>query len=199
MPHIHLGHKSPICHLVAIRRLIRVSYTHDLSLAHDYDTISTILSDPIERQKRFKWRYRLDWREPERILHTLSKWKAGFSYWLLFQGGVEDQLRKEFQAFHKGAARRQGLTVLQRCEQRMREDPDAPRPNSRLWKQKAMERLAGRHDKAYKSGSFDVSLFILTTLLDIVVVKLTMQIIIMVILGSVGCCSAADIWHWAGL
>jgi hypothetical protein len=175
-----------------------VSYTHDLSLAHDYDTISMILSDPTERQKRFKWRYRLEWREPERILHTLSKWKGGFSYWLLFQGGVEDQLRKEFQAFQKGAAHRQGLTVLQRCEQEMREKPDAPRPNSRLWKQNAMKKLAAKHEKSYKSGAFEVSIFIVTILLDIVAVDLTIQVIL-VFLGSVGRCSAANLWYWTGL
>lgn len=162
--------------MVAIRKLVRVSYTHDLSLAHDYDTISTILSDPIERQKRFKWRYRLEWREPERILHTLSKWKSGFSYWLLFQGDVEDQLRKEFQAFQKGAAHRQGLTVLQRCEQDMRENPDGPRPNSRIWKQKAMERLAAKHEKEYKRGVYEVRMFIVTILFDIVALKLTIQV-----------------------
>lgn len=145
---------------MAIRKLVRMSYTHNISLASDYDTISTILSDPIERRTRFKWRYRLEWREPERILQTLSKWKSGLSYWLLFQGGVEDQLRKEFQATQKGAAHRQELTVLQRCEQQMQKDPDVPSPNSRLWKQKAMEKLAASHEKDYTSGgAFEVSIF----------------------------------------
>jgi hypothetical protein len=90
---------------------------------------------------------------------------------------VEDQLRKEFQAFQKGAAHRQGLTVLQRCEQEMRENPDAPRPNNRLWKQKAMEKLAAKHEKEYKSGSFEVSMFLVTKLLDIVAPRLTVQVV----------------------
>jgi hypothetical protein len=163
--------------LVAIRKLVRISYTHDISLASDYDTISTIISDSVERQKRFKWRYRLEWREPERILQTLSKWKGGFSYWLLFQGGVQDQLRKEFQATQKGAAHREGLTVLQRCEQEVQNNPDAPRPNSRLWKQKAMEKLAARHEKDYKSGgAFDVSMFMDTIPFYLVAPRLTINL-----------------------
>lgn len=113
------------------------------------------LNDPVERQKRFKWRYRLEWREPERIMETLSKWKGGFSYWLLFEGGVEDQLRKEFRAKQKNAAYRQGLTVLQRVEQEMKENPDAPKPDRTKWKEQAMEKEALKHEADYKSGTYE--------------------------------------------
>lgn len=146
---------SPIGHLVAFRKLFRVSYTHDISLANDYNTINAILNDPVECQERFKWRYRLEWREPERIMETISRWKGGFSYWLLFQGGVEDQLRKEFQATQKSAAHREGLTVLQRVKQEMKDNPDAPRLDSTKWKENAMKNLAEKHEADYKSGKFE--------------------------------------------
>jgi len=146
---------SPIGHLAAVRKLFRINYTHDISLANDNDTITAILNNPVERQERFKWRYRLEWREPERIMETLSKWKGGFSYWLLFEGGVEDQLRKEFQANQKSAAYRQGSSVFQRVEQEMKANPDAPRPDSTRWKAQAMETLAAKHENDYNSGTFE--------------------------------------------
>lgn len=141
--------------MVAVRKLVRISYTHDISLSNDYDTINAIVNDPIERQERFKWRYRLEWREPERIMETLSKWKGGFSYWLLFEGGVEDQLRKEFQQNQKSAAYREGLTVLQRVEQEMKDNPGAPRQDSTKWKENAMKKLAAKHEADYKSKEFE--------------------------------------------
>ena len=141
--------------MIAVCKLFRVCYVHDISLSNDNDTITAILNDPIERQNRFKWRYRLHWREPERILVTLSNWKGGFWYWLLFVGGVEDQLRKEFQKNQKTAAHREGLTVLQRVKREMEENPDAPRQDSTRWKTNAMEKLAAKHKADYESGTFD--------------------------------------------
>lgn len=141
--------------MIAVCKLFRINYTHNISLANDYDTINAYLNDPLERQERFKWRYRLEWREPERILETISQWKGGFSYWLLFEGSVEDQLRKEFQESQQRTAYREGLTVLQRVEKDMKDNPDRPRPDSTKWKQQAMEKLAAQHEKDYKSGSFE--------------------------------------------
>ena len=188
---------SPLCHLIAVRKLFRVSYTHDVSLANDYETISTILSDPVERQKRFQWRYRLEWREPQRIMQTLSDWKGGLSYWVLFQGGVEDQLRKEFQASQQGAARRQGLTVLQRCEQELRDKPDAPRPDSRGWKAKAMASLAEKHEKDYQRGIYEVSKC--SCHVGAILTLHSSQCFVPFLTGSTGRRGAADFWYRFGL
>lgn len=146
---------GPLCHLLAVRKLFRFAYTHDISLANDFETVASILSDPVEMKKRLKHRYRLEWRKPERIFQTFSNWKSGFSYWLLFEGGVEDQLRKDFQANNRGEAHRQGLTVLQRVEQDQKDNPDSPRPSSTKWKARAMKKLAAKHERDYKKGTFD--------------------------------------------
>jgi hypothetical protein len=146
---------GPIGHLIAVCKLVRICYIHDISLSNDNGTISAILNDPIECQNRFKWRYRLEWREPERILVTLSEWKGAFLYWLLFDGGVEDQLRKEFQQNQKSAAYREGLTVLQRVQKEVEENPDAPRQDSTQWKTNAMEKIAAKHKADYESGKFE--------------------------------------------
>jgi hypothetical protein len=117
--------------------------------------MAAILSNPKETERRFQYRYRLEWREPERLSQTLSNWKGGLSYWLLFEGGVEDQLRKEFQANQKGEAYKRGLSVLQRCQEDMKKNPTSPQPNQSEWKKEAMERIAAKHEADYNSGKLD--------------------------------------------
>lgn len=68
-------------------------------------------------------------------------------------------MRKEFQRNQKTAAHREGLTVLQRVEKKLKANPDAPRRDSTRWKTNAMEKTAAKHKADYESGgAFEDSL-----------------------------------------
>jgi len=149
---------APFCHLLAFRKLLRVMYTHDVSLNLEPDQFKATVNDPDEREKRFQWRYRLAWREPKRIRTTVQEWRKGFWYWFFFSNGVQDKLRREFQSKRKSEAERQGLTIWQRLAEDQRNNPDAPPPDRTLWKKQAMDRLSQKHQRDYDRKTFDVSI-----------------------------------------
>ena len=65
---------------------------HDMSLATN---VREVLSNPQEVESRYKWRYRLRWREPERIQSIMEKTAGNWFYWLVIAGSVEDKLERE--------------------------------------------------------------------------------------------------------
>jgi hypothetical protein len=147
---------GPLCHVLAVRKNVRVMHTHDLSLALDTDQFQEMIEDLDEQRRRYQWRYRLAWREPKRIRTTLQEWRTGFWYWFFFTGGVQDKLRREVESNRKSQAESRGLTVWQRIAEDIKKSPDAPVPDRTLWKQQAMDRLARKHQKDYDRKKFEV-------------------------------------------
>jgi hypothetical protein len=154
---------GPLCHVLAVRKNVRVMHTHDLSLALDTDLFQEKMEDPDEQKRRYQWRYRLAWREPKRIRTTLQEWRTGFWYWFFFTGGVQDKLRREVERNRKSQAESRGLTVWQRIAEDRKKNPDAPVPDRTLWKQQAMDRLARKHQKDYDRKKFEVSRMLCAT------------------------------------
>ena len=147
---------GPVCHLLAMQKLIHISYSHNTSLAIKSDQFdkTTLLPNGDES---WKWRYKLRWREPQRVHTTLRKWWDDFWYVLFFRGSVDEKLRQDQQRrLRENGAKARGLTVLQKVAA---EDPLMnPSGNDRTqWKIKAMERIAQKHQEDYSIGSFDVS------------------------------------------
>jgi hypothetical protein len=157
---------APMCHLVAAARLCRIQYTHDLSLANTSD-------EPTESQQaalrqgqgqlteRFQWRYRMNWREPQRIRTTLREYRRRLSYWFFFAGSVQEKLRRHQQDARRqgggggGEVKRRGLTVAQRIKQDLGIAATSSLITDRTkWKPQAMERLAKLHEQSYQDGSF---------------------------------------------
>lgn len=148
---------GPLCHVLAVRKIVRVMHTHDLSLALDTEQFQEKMENPDEQKRRYQWRYRLAWREPKRIRTTLKELRKGFWYWFFFTGGVQDKLRRDFVSNRKSQAEQRGLTVLQRIAEDRKKNPDAPVPDRTMWKQQAMDRLARKHQKDYDRKKFEVS------------------------------------------
>jgi len=140
---------GPLAHLMAIKRLFRVQKTHDISLATERETLRSILSNAKEMSKRTKWRYRLNWREPQRLTDTIPTILDNAVYRLFFQGTVPDKLMKESQA----TIRR---SVFDECNNRIastERGKNVPIPSTE-WKSRAMEVLASEHQRDYDSGNF---------------------------------------------
>lgn len=155
---------GPICHILAARKLVRIQYTHGLSLAMDVDcfkraagTNGTVTANDEERgEQRLLWRYKFTWREPQRIRVTLDQWRRGFLYWLLFSGSVEEKLRKEYRSKRQSETKSRGLTVLQRVAEERAKNPNAPMPDRTQWKKNAMDKVAQKHQDDYALKTFEV-------------------------------------------
>jgi len=145
----------PLFHIGAFAKLVRVAFTHDLSLSLDPDVFMQKLqlgnggTDDV-----MQWRYRLAWREPQRVLVTWHKWKRQFWYWLFFSGSVEDKLRQQQMEENRrqSDAKRRGLTVWQRVAS----EKDQEVVDRSQWKQRAMDRLAEKHRRDYERGTYEV-------------------------------------------
>jgi hypothetical protein len=153
---------GPLIHLGAIQRLIRVSYTHGLSLAMDVNDFQRSVSNienagtsPLsesEMKQRLLWRWKRVWREPQRVLVTINDYRERFWYWLLFSGSVAEKLRiVEQEGRRREEASTSKLKILQRVAEDLKRNPDAPFPDRTKWKQNAMTALAERHQKDYDS------------------------------------------------
>ena len=70
---------GPICHIVALTKLIRISKTNAISMSHatsfpKMDCITSKEKNSDNNEQEIKWRYQLLWRTPRRVLHTLHTW-----------------------------------------------------------------------------------------------------------------------------
>jgi hypothetical protein len=153
---------APLYHIWAIMQLVRIQLTHGLSLAMDSDSYEDAIrridgseTGNVDKHMQKLWRYKLSWREPQRIRVTLNNWRRSFWYWMLVSGSVEDKLRREYRTNCKSEAQLRGLTVLQRVAKDRSRDPTVFSDRSE-WKQKAMDRIAKRHQDDYDAKTFNV-------------------------------------------
>ena len=147
---------GPICHVVAMLRLISISYYHNASLSMNSEQFEQATANRKEKST-WKWRYKLRWREPQRVNVTLKTWWNDFWYSLFLRGSVDEKLRQDRKRrLGVGSVKARGLTVLQRVA------AEHPAMNSSgkdraQWKINAMNRLAQKHQEDYSIGSYDVS------------------------------------------
>jgi hypothetical protein len=137
---------APFLHLVAVLRLVRIQYTHDLSLANA--SMRHILQDPEALQKRTKWRHRLNWREHTlRLREAISLFIEDEVYRIFFQGGVQDKIletsRKNIQQDTKNLEEK--VLEIDRLDTSI---------DSTKWKDESTRNLASEHQRDYDNGNF---------------------------------------------
>lgn len=127
---------GPCLHMCALLRSVRIVYQHDVSLA---------LED--EKTPR-QWRYRFEWKKPERVAESVRRWTSKLMYWFFFSGTVEDQLRQEFRRQQRLGIKASGLSVWQQVAAEGGR-PLVPRSD---WKKIAMEKQANALDLEYTNN-----------------------------------------------
>lgn len=147
---------GPVIHLAAIRKLIRIIHTHDLSLALDIEDFEAALKNEETMATRMKWRYRLEWRDDRRLSVHLEEWRRGWLYWLRSKGSVNEKLLMEARESQK-KAELQGEMILDKLQRELEDTPNGiedfiPREQ---WQQDAMERLAQKHQEDYNRKDFE--------------------------------------------
>lgn len=136
---------APLVHLIALSRLVRIRYTHNLSLANKDSTF--ILQDPATLQQRMKWRYRLEWRQPiMRLRMAVFAFADNFVYRIFFAGGVQAKILE--------LSRRQIQRSTKDLEENVRQLDKLDPMDSTRWKQDAMDNLAREHQRDYDNESY---------------------------------------------
>jgi len=76
---------SPLCHLIALSRIVRISKSSSISLSEASTFVSSDDLDAKEElgstafdQQQIQWRYQLRWRTPQRLAVMLRTWKDYF-------------------------------------------------------------------------------------------------------------------------
>ena len=166
---ILLASIGPCVHLAAYRRLVRVSRCDGLSLAGWQDDGSRPLQNsPSEHDARtVVWRWRLQWREPRRVLDVAKQWRDDFFYWLFLSGSVQEKVRRELDSKRQysrrqGPAHQRGLAVLQRMarDRASERDYGMPSADRMQWKLAAMDRLSRVHKKNYERNTIEVRILL---------------------------------------
>ena len=150
--------RSPLAHIAAFRKMLRVCYTHDLSLGNEASTTRAILANRAEMKRRTKWRYRLESRDPERFSVSFSNLCYSFASNFLspsqsYSAKLDEQDREE-----------ESLYAFRETMEKIKEmDESYPFPilPSSEWKRAAMEAIAKHHQEDYESGDFKVRNFVL--------------------------------------
>jgi hypothetical protein len=151
---------SPVFHLLAIAKIFRVHYTHDLSLAINAEAFEAGLADDTTRPPRMAWRYRIEWREPKRFGQLMKQWNRNVEYWWLVKGTVTEKLGLESQHFIRRQAM-DGISILDRIRRDLADDPGRFTFDRDQWKVQAMNRMAAKHKFDYYRKSYDVSVALL--------------------------------------
>ena len=99
-----------------------------------------------------KWRYRIEWRDEQRLKPLLKEWSSGWDYWLFVKGTVAEQLMNE-QIKEKKEQLRRGNMVWDKVAA-----DGFPMRHRERWKNDAMERLAEKHQEDYDNKNFEVSM-----------------------------------------
>ena len=147
-------------HIGAIKKVIRVVRTHDISLGMDADSLEKIRREDADFQaKRTGWRYRVNWRrQPKRVGQHVSKWFDSWGYWWFTKGTVDEQIYLDMtQKSRKGHM--EGIKILERAKDDIESDTDRfekiqPHNERKL---RIMKRIAYKHQKDYERGKYDVS------------------------------------------
>jgi hypothetical protein len=139
--------------------------------------MARMLHNSSTDDRLFQWRYRWEWRTPQRLLPTLQRMIRQGWHNFLVAGSVQDQLIQEFRNRNKREIRERGLTIWQRLEQEEKEkaatwkrnhqlddDDDATNMKPRFvdrsqWKANAMEQMAAKHQSDYERGVYEVSFY----------------------------------------
>jgi hypothetical protein len=151
-PYLDLSKRSPLFHFDAIGKIVRVVYTHNLSLGMDSEAFRASIEDPKEQKRRMTWRYRLEWRDPKRISQVVKEWKNNVAYWWHGKGRVSEQLLLEKQEWLRKEIM-QGRSLLERLAE---EPDDGSIPDREQWKVEAMNRIAKKHQADYDRQSYEV-------------------------------------------
>jgi hypothetical protein len=152
-PYLELSKRSPLFHFDAIDKIVRVVYTHDLSFSMDSEAFRASMEDPKEQERRMKWRYRLEWRDPKRISQVVKEWKENLSYWWHGKGRVSEQLNLEKREWIREDLMK-GRSILDRLAAEAPDDGSIP--DREQWKVEAMKRIAKKHQADYDRQSYEV-------------------------------------------
>ncbi|GKY92720.1 hypothetical protein MPSEU_000242000 [Mayamaea pseudoterrestris] len=143
-----------LIHIVAFRKVMRVSKISNVSLASNVEEYQQASETPVATAT---WRWRTAWRDPQRMGATIRRWWGDFVYGIFLSGSVEDKLLRE------SIRRRRSLvaenSVLSRLSRELSTGDPAqrPSPDRSLWKAQAMGRLKQKHEQDYARGVYDVS------------------------------------------
>lgn len=148
---------APLLHIRSLAKIVRIIYTHDVSLALDDKDFMEAFDDESSLRSRMKWRYRLEWRDDEdteRIGEIFRKRRKSFWYWLFLEGKVSDQLWRESKRNLKESQRSQEWNIMDRIPDDMRTIPQTQIPHEE-WKTIAMKRIAEKHQQDYDLKDFE--------------------------------------------
>jgi hypothetical protein len=152
-----------LAHLKCIGDIMRIEHTHNISMittqnAYRSDSLKDIevLEDRI--QQYTKWRYRLGWRDPQRLHVTLKKYPNDLSYWLFLKGGAEDQFEEQTKRLYNSRFLMSENFILNKLKKDRESGPSASKNTDReSWKPQAMEKLRQEHEQDYLANNKTLS------------------------------------------
>jgi hypothetical protein len=175
-----LAFAAPVIHLTAFRKGLRVAETSNIALTVD---LNEMKQQAENARKNTIWRWRSEWRNPQRIRTVIEDTVAAFLFtWFLvggfrdpifFRVDIEKRLDTVLQMGEMDITRNLGVrqdTVLQMGEMDMTRSRGVLVSDPETRKTYIMNKLKEAHERDYNSGNYRVSLFSCHLLLGMVYV-----------------------------
>jgi len=141
-----------VWHTASFARILKIEYTNDLPLNMDPKEFARKFEEP----SRNEWRFRINWREPQRVAvvldEWLDEWYGRVLYSLIVHASVEERIRQETQPWRDDPVRKRGVHIFQRLEYDMK---NSRRSKTPLSKETVMEHVKRQHAKRFDMGIVD--------------------------------------------
>lgn len=133
-----------ICQLVALKKIVRVGQFVNVSLATSKSKAQKLMQDPDAFQT--KLRYRLQWREPRRLLSSFRLLARKFTLFIFTGWGEDASIVKDLKATPH---------LLRLIAKEMDEDKHYQKENREDWIPKATLKVSAIHQENYDSNTFE--------------------------------------------
>jgi hypothetical protein len=149
---------GPILHLKSISKIFQIEYTNDLPILSTEESYNQILDENPERYYNMAWRYRLRWRDPERLTISKGNLYTYLFYLYFFKGSAQEQYTTWFQDTHFRRLE-EGRTIADRLKREKEEkslgENELPDGDRDEWKSRASKFQAEKHKKEYETKNYD--------------------------------------------
>ena len=152
---------SPFFHILKMSKIVKIQYTHDVSLATDVKALEKRLEEDNQYlKKRIAWRYRVTWRkQPKRLMKVIDSWFDDVLYWWLMRGSVTEKLMLETQATNEKNVFRKSLLGHDNFVELMLSTTGNDKFVDRdQWKLRAMKNVAQEHETNYENDNLEVGI-----------------------------------------
>jgi len=145
----------PLIHLYALKKLFRIQYFTNMSLSTEVSTAEELLKNPVTA--RWKWRYKLNWREPRRLSQAIKVMRRDVLRFVLSLLGndIEAAIKRKLELKDILDIKESEPKILDLVGEDMNRNPTVKKPNRKTWVPSSLAKMEDIHQTNYEKKNFE--------------------------------------------